>query len=78
MKSEGNKYKLVNVKTLDTVTLFIASFTGFVTLVLTYKLSSVLYLERGYFAVGGEVVIIAAVMVLLPCLLWKAANKWII
>lgn len=70
--------KLYDRTMLRTAIFFNSIVTGIVTLCSALRIAAWAYEVRGYFAVGGEVVLVVLVMALLPWALWEVEDRWVL
>ena len=77
-KYEPVRKILVETKSLDYTAVGVAAFSCIITLVATLRVAEILYLDRGYFAVGGEVFFLVLIAIGAPVLLWKGVREWIL
>lgn len=51
--------------------------TASILMVLVPLLTTLAYQERGYFAIGGEFVIMAFLIIAIPVTLWNIEKRWL-
>ena len=62
---------------LSTLIIINSIITATLLMVLVPLLATLAYQERGYFAIGGEYIVMAFLIVAIPVALWNVEKRWL-